>query len=226
MTIQQKQMQLQFLGYYAGAIDGVWGDRSKDATENFQEDFGLVDDGVFGDLTEQKTAEVVNEIQSKVGAAVDGIAGEQTKTATEKWQAKNALEADGIAGEKTRAKMGIKTVDFWETVKYFKRSEFECHCGRRYCNGFPVEIDHTLVRVADRVRSHFGKTATVSSGVRCQRHNSNVGGVANSRHKLGKAMDFSISGVPASTLLAYVKKQPEIRYAYAIDSLYVHMDVR
>jgi len=226
MTVKQKQSQLKFLGYYPGAIDGIWGDRSKEATANFQDDFGLEDDGVFGALTEEKSAEIIKEIQTKVGAAADGVAGSETESATKKWQAKNDLEDDGIAGERTREKMGIKTVDFWDTIRHFKRVEFECRCGRRYCNGFPVEIDRTLIRVADRIRSHFGKPATVSSGVRCSRHNSNVGGVANSRHKLGKAMDFSVSGVSSSTLLAYVKKQPEIRYAYAIDSLYVHMDVK
>lgn len=225
MTNKQKQRQLQFLGYYAGAIDGVFGDRSKAATANFQEDFGLEGDGVFGKLTEEKSVAIVKQIQKIVGASQDGVVGGQTETATEKWQAANGLVADGIAGSKTREKMGIKTVDFWDTIQYFKRTEFECRCGRRYCNGFPAEMDRTLIRVADRVRKHFGKTATVSSGVRCAKHNANVGGVSNSRHKLGKAMDFSIAGVAAATLLAYVKQQPEIRYAYAIDSLYVHMDV-
>ena len=116
------------------------------------------------------------------------------------------------------------TGTFWDEIKYFKKDEFKCKCGK-YCDGFPAEPKEKLIRVADRVRAHFGAAAIVSSGVRCQTHNANVGGVSNSRHLSGKAMDFCVSGKKASEVLAYVQQQPEIRYAYAIDSLYVHMDV-
>ena len=78
---------------------------------------------------------------------------------------------------------------------------------------------------ADDVREHFGKPITVSSGVRCETHNARVGGVSGSRHKRGKAMDFCVSGIPASIVLPYVQSLSGIRYAYAIDSSFVHMDV-
>lgn len=225
MTIKQKQRQLYFLGYYDGKIDGAWGAKSKSATMEFQADFGLEVDGDFGAITEAKTITVIKSIQAVVGAEVDGIAGDNTTTATKAWQKKNNLTADGIAGPKTRERIGIKTVDFWSTIKHFKKSEFACKCGGKYCNGYPVEINHTLIRVAERVREHFGKPIIVSSGIRCNRHNANVGGVSNSKHKLGKAMDFRVEGVTGSTVLAWVKKQPEIDYAYNIDGYYVHMDV-
>lgn len=225
MTNKQKQRQLKFLGYYGGKIDGEFGSASKEATEEFQRDFGLVADGIFGIKTEEKTIDVIAAIQGAIGAKADGLAGPDTEAKTEIYQKANGLTADRIAGTKTRAKIGIKTVDFWSTIKYFKRDDCKCKCGGEYCKGFPVEPSQTLIRVADRVRAHFGKPAIPSSVVRCSKHNANVGGVSNSRHKLGKAMDFRISGVPASTVLAYVKKQPEIRYAYAINSSYVHMDV-
>lgn len=114
---------------------------------------------------------------------------------------------------------------WWDNVEYFTREEFECHCNGKYCDGYPAEPSQILVQVADRVRKHFGDPAIVSSGVRCKTHNANVGGVANSKHLSGKAMDFCISGKTAEQVLAYVEKQPEINYAYAIDSEYVHMDV-
>lgn len=225
MTNAQKQRQLKFLGYYGGKIDGEFGVASKEATAEFQRDFGLVDDSIFGDKTEEKTVEVIKVIQNAIGAKADGLAGPDTEEKTEAYQKVNGLTADRIAGTKTRAKIGIKTVDFWSTIKYFKRDEFKCKCGGEYCNGFPVELSQTLARVADRVRRNFAQKITVSSGVRCSKHNAKVGGVSNSRHKLGKAMDFCVSGIPASTVLAYVKKQPEIRYAYAINKNFVHMDV-
>ena len=98
-------------------------------------------------------------------------------------------------------------------------------CGGKYCNGFPKEPDAKLIKVADRVRAHFGSAAIVSSGVRCEVHNANVGGVPNSRHLTGKAMDFCVVGKTAEQVLEYVWQQPEIRYAYDIDGTYVHMDV-
>ena len=115
------------------------------------------------------------------------------------------------------------TGTFWDNVKYFKRSEFACKCGGKYCNGYPAEPKEKLIMVAENVREHFGKAMPVSSGLRCTRHNANVGGVSNSRHLSGKAMDFCVSGVPAATVLSYVKQQKDIRYA--IDGSYVHMDI-
>lgn len=225
MTIKKKQRQLWFLGYYGGKIDGKWGDRSKSATAAFQEDFGLSVDGVFGKETRNKTKEIVKLIQKAVGAEADGIVGNETIEKTKAYQKKNYLTADGIAGEKTRAKLGIKMVDFWDTIKYFKKSDFACKCGGKYCKGYPVDINPNVVRVLDRARAYFGKPGIVSSGIRCATHNKNVGGVSNSRHKQGKAVDFTIQGVSASKLHAWVKKQPEIRYTYKIDGYYVHMDV-
>lgn len=178
MTIQQKQCLLCYLGYYAGAIDGIWGGKSAAATAAFQRDHGLTADGVFGNDTREKILEVI------------------------------AQEPE----------------DWWEEIQYFTRAEFACKCGC-YCDGYPAEMNRTLVQTADRIRKAFGTSAIVSSGLRCQKHNANVGGVVNSRHLSGKAVDFCITGKTAREVLALVLQQPEIRYAYAIDGQFVHMDV-
>jgi len=232
MTIKQKQWQLYFLGYYTGEIDGIWGPKSKEATKKFQSDNNLAADSIFGAKTEAKSIEVIRAIQKAVGATVDGLAGNKTKAATMEYQKKNGLTPDGIAGPLTRAKINSGVVvkpmsdeEFWKTIKYFKKTEFKCKCGGKYCTGYPAELDQDLIKVAERIREHFGAACVVSSGVRCTTHNANVGGITNSRHKQGKAMDFCIKGKTANQVIAFVKKQPEIRYTYVIDSLYVHMDV-
>lgn len=166
---------------------------------------------------------------------VDGNWGVLSKTATKAFQQDHGLTADGIFGDAT-AKAVLEAVaksdfkksparDFWDEIVYFDRSEFACHCGGKHCNGFPTEPQEKLIRVADAIRKKFGMAATVSSGVRCKTHNANVGGVSNSRHLSGKAMDFCVAGKSATQLLAEVKKHSEIRYAYAIDSSFVHMDI-
>ena len=226
MTNSQKQWQLYYLDFYDYHIiniDGIWSDGSKTATASFQRAYGLEADGIFGPLTEAKTKEVIKQIQ----------AGPKTVATTKQYQMSVGLTADGIAGRLTRAKIaGTKVEDvpdnagsFWDGIKYFDRSEFGCHCGGKYCNGFPAEPREKLIVVADRVRETLGAPATVSSGVRCSRHNSAVGGVSNSRHLEGKAMDFSVRGKTSAQVLAVVQQQPEIRYAYAIDGSYVHMDI-
>ncbi len=184
MTNVQKQCLLKYLGYYSGEVDGLWGPKSKQATVEFQREYGLKDDGEFGMQTEVKILE-----------AVAGLA------------------------------LPVEPENFWDGIKYFDREEFRCKCGGKYCDGFPVEPEKKLVQLADRVREHFGKPMRVSSGVRCEVHNANVGGVSGSRHKLGTAMDFCIDDIPAPVVLPYVQAQTETNYAYAIDSNYIHMDV-
>lgn len=166
---------------------------------------------------------------------IDGKWGQLSETACKAFQADYGIEDDGKCGKETQKAMKHAVAygmpakkaeeNFWDGIKYFKRSEFACKCGGKYCDGFPVEPKKLLVQTADKVRAHFGAPATVSSGVRCEQHNANVGGVSGSRHKLGKAMDFSIKGVSGKELLAYAQAQPEIRYAYLIEGDWVHMDI-
>jgi hypothetical protein len=59
MTVKQKQCLLAYMGYYVGAIDGIWGTLSKTATRAFQQDHGLKADGIFGAATEKKILAVI-----------------------------------------------------------------------------------------------------------------------------------------------------------------------
>lgn len=171
--------------------------------------------------------------------AADGIAGERTREAVLAFQREYGLEADGIAGKATEAALRKAVFeswerpdarpepggDWWKDIRYFTRSEpfIACSCGA--CGGFPAEPREKLMRLADKVRAAAGSPMIPSSTVRCPAHNRAVGGVANSRHLTGSAMDFSIRGWPSARTLALVKSMPETAYAYAIDEGHVHMDV-
>lgn len=165
--------------------------------------------------------------------AVDGKWGPGSIQATKDFQEDYGLAVDGIWGPKTekRIKEVIakdekpepKEVD-WSKIRHFQAREFACKCGQ-FCDGAPNVMKRKLVKTADEVREHFGSAAIVSSGLRCQEHNANVGGVEHSRHLCGKAMDFRVKGVSADALLEYVHQRPEIRYAYKIDDNYIHMDI-
>ena len=174
----------------------------------------------------------------------DGIQGANTQAAIKAFQADYGLMADGIAGAQTtkmllgavagtavKVKQTVQEAPgsgqgtYWDTIKYFKRSDpyIGCPCGK--CGGFPVEPKEKLMRLADRVREAAGKPMIPNSTVRCAAHNKAVGGVDTSRHKLGPAMDFHIPGMSAAQILAIVKADRGAAYCYAIDSSNVHMDV-
>ena len=172
-------------------------------------------DGNWGTLSKTAT----KAFQKDYGLASDGIVGTNTEKAL-----KHAV-CYGMPAKKATTSTTTKSGDWWDDIKHFKKVEFACKCGGKYCNGYPTDMNQTVVKAADKVRTHFGATMTITSGLRCNQHNANVGGVSNSRHKSGKAIDFGVAGKTSAQILAYVKTLPEIRYCYAIDSKHVHMDV-
>ena len=210
MTIHQKQHLLAYLGYNLGEVDGSWGPRSKAATWNFQEDFG--------------------------GIAVDGIVGPETEKALKHAVAFGMPENDtadtGAGSTETGADKPAETpvADWWANIKHWTRAEFACRCGEYhdpYCNGFPVEPDRTLVEFLDDLEELLGADHVRSSGIRCRQHNIDSKGVTNSRHLRGKAMDVRFIGYTAKQVVNYINslKDPRVRYTYAIDGSYVHVDV-
>ena len=77
-------------------------------------------------------------------------------------------------------------------MKYFRKEEFLCRCGK--CE-MPAEVEANIValveNVLDPAREKFGKPIIVNSGYRCPKHNTAVGGVANSQHLRGEAADIT-----------------------------------
>lgn len=150
---------------------------------------------------------------------VDGIWGKRSQNAEQAFRAaRNCPDAP----LETALRAAVAGESVWDTVKYFTPGEFACKCG---C-GCDTQVDPRLLRLADQVREHFAAPCILSSGVRCEKRNKEVGGTAGSRHLSGKAMDFRIKGKSAIQTLAYVQTLPGVRYTYAIDKNYVHMDVK
>lgn len=109
----------------------------------------------------------------------------------------------------------------------FKYSEFACHCNGKYCNGYPVPFSYDLARNLQTIRNHFGKPVHITSAIRCDKWNTEVGGIKNSKHKKGWAVDFYISGVSYSTLEKYVKTLPYFNYCYRVkpNQDVIHYDI-
>lgn len=226
LNIRQRQMNLQFLNYNCGGIDGIEGQKTKQAYRNFQRDFECLIDGIYGPETDRRLISVIDDIQARVGARVDGVAGNETIEKTKEWQRNHGLTPDGIAGAQTRNAMTNVTEITWDDIKYFGKNEMTCRCGCGLNN-----TDLRLMQIADGIREHFGHPAVITSGCRCSKHNAEVGGVQGSRHVLGKAMDFYVQGVPVQELLSYCQQlvnEGQLRYTYTNNTNMngvVHIDI-
>lgn len=141
---------------------------------------------------------------------IDGMDGPNTRDAVMAFQRAEGLAVDGIAGANTQSKLleavaqgrfyvpqepsskpPGKTGTFWDDIEFFTREEFRCKCGGKYCNGFPAEMSEDTVRCADEIRRRAGVPLLVNSGLRCERWNAIQGGVKNSNHRTGHAVDLS-----------------------------------
>ena len=146
----------------------------------------ISNDGALGPATQ----EAVKKFQRQEGLADDGIPGPLTEA-----KLQEAVAAGrGYKPQKTTSKPPGKTGTFWDDIEFFTREEFRCQCGGKYCNGFPAEPVEETVRMADEIRRRAGVPLKVNSGVRCKQHNADVGGVWNSLHLSGQAVDLAPIG--------------------------------
>lgn len=165
--------------------------------------------------------------------SVDGDWGNLSRGACSAFQRDNSLPGDGLGGPETDAALKAAvardrqkpcTDSFWATIEFFEEAEFRCKCGGKYCSGYPARMQEQVVRIADAARRHFGRPGHVISGLRCRQWNALQGGVENSQHMYGEAVDLRIDGTTADQLLDFLQTQP-CRYAYKINETNVHLDI-
>ena len=229
-NIYQRQLNLRLLNAYTGKIDGIEGSGTKNGYKIVQKRYSIAVDGIYGKDTERVCLEAIKKIQNRLNELgysliVDGLAGTNTDNAVKDFQSKNSLTVDGIVGNNTEAKLFSANLS-WNDIKHFKKSEFTCKCG---CGLNNIQLE--VVKIADEIREHFGKPCIVNSGTRCSKHNKAVGGVTNSRHLTGKAIDLYVQGVDGGTLVNYTKQlvnQGKLRYTYRISANgnAVHIDIQ
>lgn len=178
---------------------------------------------------------------------LDGLWGDMSHLATEAFQRDYQLTVDGIFGAATEKRI-LEVVasgeeptqqpqtapetggaaDWWKEIRYFTPEEPNICCPCPRCAGkreYPTEV---LMKTADSIREELGPMVP-SSVRRCQAHNDELSGSAkNSRHIIGKAMDFSATkSTPAQieACLARRKASGEIRYWYRMSSGWYHFDI-
>ena len=116
----------------------------------------------------------------------------------------------------SKSKDGKKKLSENFTVK-----EFACNDGSD-----PVFISPELVKVLQKIRTHFGKPVTITSAYRTPARNKAVGGTANSQHLYGLAADIKVSGIAPEKVAAYAETLLPRSGGIGLYATFVHVDVR
>ena len=132
------------------------------------------------------------------------------------------VDVDGIYGQNTDTL--LRHIYNCSLVPDFKPEEFRCPCGK--CTGFPARMKQVELKHIQTIRDHFDRPMIITSGLRCKYENNRVGGVPNSGHLTGYAVDFYMRGVTDSTpnrnkALSYIVTLPNHKFtygAYMVDS--------
>lgn len=129
---------------------------------------------------------------------------------------KQPKQQDGKYGINTdRALRHFYNVE--KVTKDFKPTEFRCNCG--HCTGYPSYMKQVELKHIQKIRDHYKKPMTITSGMRCSYENNRVGGVRNSGHLRGYAVDFYMKGVTDTvehrkSALSYMKKLDNHEFTY------------
>lgn len=105
----------------------------------------------------------------------------------------NKKEHDNKYGTKTDN--ALRTYyNVYKYTKNFKPEEFKCKCGK--CCGYPTYMKPEALKGIQAFRTKYGKSITVTSGMRCSGKNGSLkGSSSNSKHLTGYAIDFYQKGV-------------------------------
>ncbi|WP_417090238.1 D-Ala-D-Ala carboxypeptidase family metallohydrolase [Eubacterium maltosivorans] len=84
---------------------------------------------------------------------------------------------------------------------HFALWEYVCDCAG-YCDGYPHSLEPELLEKVEALRTGLGRPVIITSGVRCEARNQEVGGVSWSFHKRGAAADLYCPGVGVGEVAA------------------------
>ena len=103
----------------------------------------------------------------------------------------------------------------------FRVKEFACTDGTD-----PIFIDSELVTVLQKIRTHFGKSVTITSAYRTPSRNKAVGGETYSQHLYGRAADIKVKGVSPKNVASYAEKILSNKGGIGVYDTFTHIDVR
>lgn len=114
-------------------------------------------------------------------------------------------------------------------TKNFTKVEFESRDGSQMPDAVFENIKE-LVGYVQIIRDYIGKPIHINSGYRSVQHNENIGGVKNSFHTKGMAVDMSVKGLSPRKLSRVIKRLIYLgrikKGGVGIYNGFVHYDMR
>ena len=104
--------------------------------------------------------------------------------------------------------------------KNFFRDEFSCRC-----NCGSDQIDSELIRKLQEVRDALGEPMRITSGIRCNTHNSKVGGTAGSSHLEGNGTAVDIACDNSAYRQKILSAITPVFVRVGIAKTFIHCDV-
>lgn len=92
--------------------------------------------------------------------------------------------------------------------KYFTAEDVPCKCERCKGKGIPVELEPAVLRTLgqlEKAREILQRGINVNSWIRCAEHNREVGGVRDSQHLTGGAVDIWVKGIHGLWLMGFLE---------------------
>ena len=175
--LQSVQVRLNELGYCC-TVDGRLGDSGTEtinAVLDFQRDCGLTQDWIIG----------INTF--------------------------NALFSSTPPRETLPESAPVVQLNEGMASEHFAWSEFACECPVNpnipdpHCDGYPATefgqiIDPVMIQNIEKLRQNIQAPVVITSGIRCPSCNNYYGGVPNSNHKFGRAIDCYSPGMSIDAL--------------------------
>lgn len=106
----------------------------------------------------------------------------------------------------------------WKQYKIFKKMMFDHRANKQH------NINTRLVYLLGKVAQHFNfKTIIIYSGFRAHDKSQHT---RESKHNVGRAIDFAMEGVSNWTLMKYCRTFSNVGVGYYPKSYFIHLDVR
>lgn len=109
--------------------------------------------------------------------------------------------------------------DIFEDVDSRIYSRFECNCGCGMNSMSP-----RLVRMINEIEEQISDSLRITSAYRCEAYNSIVGGVPNSSHTLGLAVDIAVYGNTERYRIIKIAKRNGFK-RIGISKNFIHLDI-
>jgi uncharacterized protein YcbK (DUF882 family) len=108
-------------------------------------------------------------------------------------------------------------VEKMKLTEHFNSNEFTCKCGCGFNN-----ISVLLAEKLERARKACGVKFVITSGCRCKKHNAAVGGVENSSHTKGYAVDIALDDKNRVIIIQALRKEFN---RIGIAKNFIHVDI-